>query len=68
MKPNKHSSPSLTASISRRAALERVVTVGLGLAALSTHAAESAGPPPAQETEFIPENDYPYFDYEPGNE
>jgi len=65
MKPNNDSSLSSAESISRRTALERVVVAGLGLAALSVHAAESVAPNPDREPEFVPENDYPDFGYVP---
>jgi len=51
--------------LSRRAALRRVVVTGLGLGSLSALANEPAAQVSAAEPEFVPENDYPYFDYEP---
>jgi len=68
MKPKVGPSESSVESISRRAALGRVVVVGLGLAALPAQAAAPTAPIPVAETTFVPENDYPYFGYEPTNE
>ncbi|MEP6668814.1 MAG: hypothetical protein ABJF10_06665 [Chthoniobacter sp.] len=52
-------------NLSRRAALGRVIATGLGLAGVCAIAAGPAVDAPEQTPEFMPENDYPYFGYEP---
>jgi hypothetical protein len=68
MKPKEDPSQLSAESISRRVALGRVVVAGLGLAALPAQAAAPTVPVPIAEKEFVPENDYPYFGFEPPNE
>ncbi|MFZ4765018.1 MAG: hypothetical protein ACOYMN_08685 [Roseimicrobium sp.] len=54
-----------TNTLTRREALLSAIkgTVAASIAApLMTNASE---PPPAHEPEFVPENDYPFFGYEP---
>jgi hypothetical protein len=65
MKQKTDSSETPAMTVSRRAALRRVVATGLALGSLPALAGESAAQPAAAEPEFVPENDYPYFGYEP---
>jgi hypothetical protein len=53
--------------ISRRAALQRAVAGGLGLAGLSAGAADEATPARSASENFVPENDYPYFGFDPAD-
>ena len=60
------STVSAPTSLTRRDALRAAMAAGVGLAAKSARAAEAVTPPAAREAgRFVPENDYPYFGYEP---
>lgn len=65
MKQKTDSSELPPTIVSRRAALRRVVATGLALGSLPALASASVTESAAAEPEFVPENDYPYFGYEP---
>jgi hypothetical protein len=54
------------AALSRRDAITRVLAGGLAAAALPIAVGSATAATPVIEPEFVPENDYPYFGYEPG--
>lgn len=58
---NPESSPGL----SRRDAVRHAVIAGLGLAVSDLTASATEPAAVAPETAFVPENDYPFFGYEP---
>jgi hypothetical protein len=66
MKEKTDPSGSSAQTFSRRAALRRAVMTGLVLSSLPALADEAAAPTATVEPAFIPENDYPYFGYDPG--
>jgi hypothetical protein len=49
--------------LSRREALRQTVLAGLGMSALTATATEEVKQ--VEEVEYVPENDYPFFGYEP---
>ncbi len=53
-------------ALSRRDALRQALLASLGMSASTFVAAEE--PEPLKEAEFIPENDYPFFGYNPMTE
>jgi hypothetical protein len=59
------SSTDPTPALSRRAALRRVVTGSLGLVAVPAAVAQAGEASPGEAVGFVPENDYPFFGYEP---
>jgi hypothetical protein len=54
------------AALSRREAIARVLAGGLAAAALPMAVGSTTAATPVIEPEFVPENDYPFFGYEPG--
>jgi len=60
---NEQNIPTSADALSRRAVLRRVIVAGAGLASLPALKVEAAAPPPA--ADYVPENDYPFFGYEP---
>ncbi len=53
------------AALSRRNAIARVLAGGLAAAALPIALRSAATALPVIKPEFVPENDYPFFGYEP---
>jgi len=49
--------------LSRRDALRQTLLAGLGMSVLTASATEEVKQ--VEEVEFLPENDYPFFGYEP---
>lgn len=57
--------PDPESHLSRRAALLRAVAAGLAVTALPANGQPAPDPQPIEEEKFTPENDYPFFGYDP---
>ena len=68
MKQENDSSAAPGEILSRRDALRRVVVTGLVLGGMPALANESAAQVGTAAADFVPENDYPYFGYEPDSQ